>query len=62
MVVSSTGILSASMDGTLVRRKPTGECERVVTDRSPLWECCIDEKSQLLATGGQSGRLFIVPM
>ena len=62
VVVSLTGILSISMDGTAVRRKAGGDCERLVIDRCPLWECSVDDKSQLKATGGQSGRLFLVPL
>ena len=62
VVVSQTGTLSASLDGTVVRRKASGDYERLVVDRCPLWECTVDEKSQLMATGGQSGRLFLVPL
>ena len=62
VVVSLTGTLSTSMDGTVVRRKAGGECERLVIDRCPLWECSVDDKSQIMATGGQSGRLFLVPL
>ena len=62
VVVSLTGILSISMDGTAVRRKAGGDCERLVIDRCPLWECSVDDKSQLMATGCQSGRLFLVPL